>query len=278
MPGVVEGRTSLRPAGQYLHLEAGDTLQVRKAPGCEWPGSTGPGRGVRMIDEVDQRLKAWVGRIAGDVQVFLGVPDRESLERGVCLYLLELGPAPPVRSGGGGRASLQISVCYLITAGAESPERAHRLLGELVFAAMEEADFEVELTPVPTTVWAGLRTAPRPCFRLRVPVRRERAMPVIHRVLFPATPHATPTPAEALLGCVVGPGDVPIPGALVELPTLKLTTRTDAKGCFRFPSVPPVATLGRLEVRAKGALLELGPEVLAAEPQPLLIRLPLKEE
>ncbi|WNZ61171.1 hypothetical protein QEG98_35550 [Myxococcus sp. MxC21-1] len=71
---------------------------------------------------------------------------------------------------------------------------------------MEEADFEVELTPVPTTVWAGLRTAPRPCFRLRVPVRRERAMPVIHRVLFPATLQATPTPAEALLGCVVGPG------------------------------------------------------------------------
>ena len=231
-----------------------------------------------MIDEVDQRLKAWVGRIAGDVPVFLGVPDRESLERGVCLYLLELGPAPPARGGGGGRASLQISVCYLITAGAESPERAHRLLGELVFAAMEEADFEVELTPVPTTVWAGLRTAPRPCFRLRVPVRRERAMPVIHRVLFPATPQATPTPAEALLGCVVGPGDVPIPGALVELPTLKLTTRTDAKGCFRFPSVPPVATLGRLEVRARGELLELGSEVLAAEPQPLLIRLPLKEE
>lgn len=227
-----------------------------------------------MIDEVDQRMKAWVGRIAGDVPVFLGVPDRESLEKGVCLYLLELGPAPPAR--GAGRAPLQISVCYLVTAGADSPERGHHLLGELVFAAMEESDFDVDLTPIPTSVWAGLRAAPRPGFRLRVPVRRERPQPVVHRVRFPVVTSAVP--AEVLLGCVVGPGDVPIPGALVELPALKLTTRTDAKGCFRFPRVPPVATLGRLEVRAKGEVLALGPEALAAEPQPLLIRLPLKEE
>ena len=227
-----------------------------------------------MIDEVDQRLKAWVGRIAGDVPVFLGVPDREALERGVCLYLLELGPAPPAR--GGRRVPLQISVCYLVTTGDASPEKAHRMLGELVFAAMEEADFEVDLSPVPGTVWAGMRVAPRPGFRVRLPVRRERAEPTVHRVRFPVVTQLVPS--ETLLGCVVGPGDVPVPGALVELPSLRLTTRTDARGCFRFSRVPPVATLGRLEVRAKGELLALGPEALAAGPQPLLIRLPLKEE
>ncbi|MCP3104372.1 carboxypeptidase-like regulatory domain-containing protein [Myxococcus sp. K15C18031901] len=227
-----------------------------------------------MIDEVDQRLKAWVGRIAGGTPVFLGVPDRDSLERGVCLYLLELGPAPQARAGR--RTPLQISVCYLVTAGAASPEAAHRLLGELVFAAMEEPDFEVDLTPVATSVWTGLRVAPRPAFRVRVPVRRERPGPVLQPVRLPVVAQAGP--AEALLGCVVGPGDVPIPGALVELPALRLTTRTDDQGCFRFPRVPPVDALGRLEVRANGALLALAPEALAAEPQPLLIRLPPKEE
>lgn len=230
--------------------------------------------GDRMIDEVDLRLKSWAGRIAGEAPVHLGAPDREAVERGVCLYLLELGPAPPAR--GGRRVPLQISVCYLVTAGAESPELAHRLLGELVFSAMEEAEFEVDLTPVPATVWAGLRIPPRPGFRVRLPVRRERPQPNVHRVRFPVVTQAVP--AEALLGCVVGPGDVPIPGALVELPGLSLVTRTDDKGCFRFPRVPPVATLGRLEVRAKGELLALGPEALASEPQPLLIRLPLKED
>ncbi|WP_338863678.1 carboxypeptidase-like regulatory domain-containing protein [Myxococcus stipitatus] len=225
-----------------------------------------------MIDAVDQRLKSWVGRIAGDAPVYLGVPDRETVEHGVCLYLLELGPAPLSR--GGRRMPLQISVCYLVTAGADSPERAHRLLGELVFAALEESEFEVDLTLVSAAIWAGLRVPPRPGFRLRLSVRRERPQPVVHHVRFPTLAPL----AEALLGCVVGPGDKPIPGALVELPSLSLATRTDDQGCFRFPRVPPVASVGRLEVRARGELLALGPEVLAAGPQPLLIRLPLKED
>ncbi|AGC48258.1 hypothetical protein MYSTI_06986 [Myxococcus stipitatus DSM 14675] len=225
-----------------------------------------------MIDEVDQRLKSWVRRIAGDAPVYLGVPDRETVEHGVCLYLLELGPAPLSR--GGRRTPLQISVCYLVTAGADSPERAHRLLGELVFAALEEAEFEVDLTPVPAATWAGLRVAPRPGFRLRLAVRRDRPQPVVHHVRFPSV---VPL-AEALLGCVVGLGGKPVAGALVELPALSLATRTDDQGCFRFPRVPPVASVGRLEVRARGELLALGPEVLAAGPQPLLIRLPLKED
>jgi hypothetical protein len=229
-----------------------------------------------MIDEVDQRLKAWVGRVLGEVPVSLRAPDRDSVDTGVGLYLLELGAAPPPRTER--RPPLQLSVCYLVTAGGEGqPERAHRQLGELVFAAMDETDFEVDLTPVPLAVWAGLGVVPRPSFRLRLPVRRERAVPAAPRVQVPLVVHANPL-ADALTGSVVGPGDVPIPGALVELPSLRLSTRTDARGVFRFPSVPPARSLGRLEVRAKGEVLALGPEALAPEDGPLVIRLPLKEE
>jgi hypothetical protein len=226
-----------------------------------------------MIDEVDQRLKAWVGHVVGDTPVSLAVPERGSLEQGVSLYLLELGAAPPARSGR--RVPLQFSVCYLITVGAQTPERAHHLLGELVFSALEVPDFEVELAPVPLELWAALGVPPRPAFRLRLPVRRERAEPSIPRVRFPLAVQASPS--EALLGCVVGPGDVPIPGALVELPTLKLSTRTDARGCFRFPFVPALGSLGGLEVRAKGEVLHVGSEALAPTEGPLVIRLPLKE-
>jgi hypothetical protein len=227
-----------------------------------------------MIDEVDQRLKAWVGHVVGDTPVSLAVPDRSSLEAGVGLYLLELGAAPPARSSGR-RVRLQFSVCYLITVGAETPERAHHLLGELVFSALEVPDFEVELAPVPLELWAALGVAPRPAFRMRLPVRRERAEAPVQHVRFPLIVHASPS--EALGGCVVGPGDVPIPGALVELPTLKLSTRTDARGWFRFPFVPALETLGGLEVRAKGAVLHVGAEALAPTEGPLVIRLPLKE-
>ena len=229
-----------------------------------------------MIDEVDQRLKAWVGRVLGEVPVSLHAPDRESVDRGVGLYLLELGAAPPPRTER--RPPLQLSVCYLVTVGGEGqPERAHHQLGELVFAALVETDFEVDLTPVPLAVWSGLGVPPRPSFRVRVPVRRERPMPVVPRVHVPLVIHASPV-QDALTGSVVGPGDVPIPGALVELPSLRLSTRTDARGVFRFPSVPPARSLGRLEVRAKGELLALGAEALATGGAPLVIRLPLKEE
>lgn len=228
-----------------------------------------------MLDEVDARLRAWVGRVLGEVPVSLDVPDRRLLENGVSLYLLELGASPPPRTER--RPPLQLSACYLVTAGADSPERAHRLLGELAFSAMDEQDLEVDLTPVPLAVWTGLGLPPRPSFKLRVPVRRERPVPVVPRVRVPLAVHATPI-ADALAGVVVGPGDVPIPGALVELPSLRLTTRTDAKGAFRFPSVPPAASLGRLEVRAKGEVLALGAEALATGGGPLVIRLSLKEE
>jgi hypothetical protein len=228
-----------------------------------------------MLDEVDARLRAWVGRVLGEVPVSLEVPERRLLENGVSLYLLELGSAPPPRTER--RPPLRLSACYLVTAGADSAERAHRLLGELAFAAMEEQDLEVDLSPVPLALWTGLGLPPRPSFKLRVPVLRERPVPVVPRVRAPLAVHAAPI-SDSLVGVVVGPGDVPIPGALVELPSLRLSTRTDARGGFRFPSVPPAASLGRLEVRAKGEVLALGAEALATEGGPLVIRLPLKEE
>ncbi|HEX8702964.1 MAG TPA: carboxypeptidase regulatory-like domain-containing protein [Myxococcaceae bacterium] len=226
-----------------------------------------------MIDEVDQRLKAWVGHVIGDTPLSLAVPVRGSREPGVSLYLLELGAMPPARTGR--RVPLQFSVCYLITVGAETPERAHRLLSELIFAALETPEFEVELAPVPLELWTALGVPPQPAFRLRMPVRRERAEPNIARVRGPLVLQSSPS--EALLGCVVGPGDVPIPGAVVELPTLNLSTRTDSRGYFRFPFLPPLQTLGALEVRAKGEVLRVGAETLAPSEGPLVIRLPLKE-
>ncbi|RYZ39293.1 MAG: carboxypeptidase regulatory-like domain-containing protein [Myxococcaceae bacterium] len=225
-----------------------------------------------MIDEVDQRMKAWVGRIATEAPVYLGVPDRDSLERGVCLYLLELGPAPLSKDGK--RGLLQFTVCYLVTVGADTPERAHRLLGDLVFAAMSDKEIEVDLSPVPAALWAGLRSVPRPAFRLRVQVRKEQPLAEVRCLSLVGNA----PPSGGLLGRVVGPGDVPIRGAWVALPSLQLSTRTDAQGHFQFPRVSPAKALGRLEVRAEGELLALDSEVLSTGTTPLIIRMPVKED
>ncbi|WP_224372409.1 DUF4255 domain-containing protein [Hyalangium versicolor] len=146
-----------------------------------------------MIDEIDQRLKAWVGEVLGDAPVSFAVPERTTLTEGVSLYLLELGAAPPARSVR--RVPLQFSVCYLITVGGESPERAHQLLGELVFSALETPDFEVDLSPIPLELWTALAVPPRPAFRVRMPVRRERAEPNVRRVRFPLVTQTVPTRA-----------------------------------------------------------------------------------
>jgi hypothetical protein len=143
-----------------------------------------------MIDDVDQRLKAWVAEVVGEQPVTLAAPERATVEKGVNLYLLELGAAPPARSVR--RVPLQFTVCYLITVGAETPELAHQLLGELVFSALEMPEFEVELAPVPLELWTALGVPPRPSFRVRVPVRRERAEPEVPRVRFPLIAQLVP--------------------------------------------------------------------------------------
>jgi hypothetical protein len=225
--------------------------------------------GQGMIDEVDQRMKAWVGRIATEAPVYLGVPDRESLDRGVCLYLLELGPAPLSRTGK--RNAMQFSVCYLVTVGAETPERAHRLLGDLVFAAMGDKELEVDLSPVPHALWVGLRSVPRPAFRVRVQVRKEHPLTEV-RCLSLVDSGEVP-----LQGRVVGPDDLPIRGAWVALPALQLSTRTDAQGQFQFPRVSSLESLGRLEVRTAGELLSVDSEELTSGSSPMVVRMPAKE-
>ena len=226
-----------------------------------------------MIDTVDQRLKAWVGRVLADAPVWLGIPGQAPEGRCVGLYLLELGPSPPPRTAR--RPPLRLSLCYLVTTGGDSPESAHQLLGELVFAALEEAGFEVDLSPLPSSFWMALGELPRPAFRLRVPIERERPRPVVPRVTQPLV--FREVSAGALLGRVIGPGDVPIARALVELPSLGLSARTDAQGHFRFTSVPADTPLGRLEVRAKGEVLVVRTEDLPTEAGALQVRLALKE-
>ncbi|HZH77837.1 MAG TPA: hypothetical protein VEY88_17555, partial [Archangium sp.] len=57
-------------------------------------------------------------------------------------------------------------------AGGDSPERAHHVLGQLVFAAMEEPEFEVDLAPLPVALWSALGVPPRPALS---PARAARA-------------------------------------------------------------------------------------------------------
>jgi hypothetical protein len=218
-----------------------------------------------VIEQIDRRLQQWVenlfatepeaaaagrGAETGRVPVgfSLGPPRRAPDGAGVSCYLFELCDAPPAR--GPQRAPLQLALRYLVTTWAQEPAAAHRLLGRLVFAAMGEPEWEVLLAPPSEAAWAAFGVLPQPAFILSIPLRLERPTPPAPLVRAPIQLQATPV--ASLAGVVLGPGEIPLAGALVELPALRQTRRTDRKGQFAFPMVPVEPAELKLHVKARG--------------------------
>jgi len=224
-----------------------------------------------MIDQVDDDLRAWVQTVVPGAEVHFEAPSSAPPAQGVTMYLLHLMPRPPAR--GTTRPPLQVMLCYLVTAwGAELAE-THRVLGELVFAAMSREDVEVDLEPLHGSEWAAFGTPPRPSFLLRVPIRKGLAQPPAKYVRGPLVVNTSPV--GSLYGRVVGPGDLPISDALVELPSLQISQRTDTKGYFRFATIPadPIALV--LRIAAKGREVSVPVQRPTAPGEPFVIHLEL---
>lgn len=224
-----------------------------------------------MIEEVDNRLREWASSVleapAANVEIRLTAPDEPGPQAAVTIFLLDLLPGTP--GAAGRRPPLQITLRYLVSASAASVEDAHRLLGRVVFAAMERPDMEVELAPLSAEFWAALRCTPRPSFLLRVPLRLDRPEPQVGRVTHAAEVRHAKT--AALAGRVVGPGDIPIAAAQVELPALRLVTQTDVHGYFRFLAVPADPARRQVTVRARGVEKAITVERPVAGGEPFII-------
>jgi hypothetical protein len=220
-----------------------------------------------MIDQTDQSLKDWVTGVIAGVAVSFGVPAPAESGSLVNLYLLEVIPTPLARTAT--RAPLQVMLRYVVTAWADSPEEAHHLLGQLVFAALENPDFEVDPDPLPAATWAGLGTAPRPAFVIRVPLRLARPEPEVKYVR--SLPSVQATTVTDLVGLVLGPNDIPLTDARVELVGLGRSVRTDRQGRFRFALVPDEPQKLHLLVTAKGRELSVQPTAIPSGGEPLVI-------
>jgi hypothetical protein len=227
-----------------------------------------------MIEQIDHRLSEWVrGAVREGVEIRLDPPRRTTDGASVGLYLLDLVPTPPAR--GTKRPPLQFSARYLVTTRAAEPAEAHRLLGELLFAAMESTDFEVELDPLPLAAWSSFDVAPQPSFMLRVPVRRERPEMPVKLVRQP--PVIRTVPVTTLHGVVQGPSGMPVAGARVEVPGLGVSTSTDFKGRFRFGNVPADDTAFEIKVSARGREMSVQVEGDAGRPEGLVIQMTAME-
>jgi len=106
---------------------------------------------------------------------------------------------------------------------------------------------------------------------LAVPLRQEvsvQAAPPVTSAL-----RVQSVGSQSLVGVVVGPGDVSIADAMVEVPSLALATRTDPRGRFRFSAVPVGAAALQIRVRAKSQ--EFPFTVDSSAPQPVTLKLDL---
>jgi len=220
-----------------------------------------------MIHEVDELIEAWVGEVV-DAKISFGCPDEPPDEPGVQIYLLGVALRPPLRERP--LPPLELSLRYLITTWPNSAKDAHRQLGELAFAAMEHDAFEVELEPLTAAEWSALHCIPRPALVVRAPAKRERPAPHAKLVRHPIV--VEQSPAVTVSGRVVGPGDVPLSGARVEIPALGLATRSDSHGGFAFRTVPAEPRTRRFRVNAKGRQVVLDTDLGITPDQPLVVR------
>lgn len=225
-----------------------------------------------MIDETDRRLTTWIGGILDQANVSLAPPAATESGKGVGLYLLELLQSQPPR--GTRRPPLLMTLRYLVTTHAPKPEDAHQMLGALVVAALQDPEFEVEQEPLPVALWSALGVGPRPSFVLRVPLRvdrPEKLAPLVRQPLI-----VKQLPLRGFAGRVLGPDDIPIMNARVELPALDLFTSTDSKGRFHFAAIPDAPGSRQLRVRAKGQEFSINTEQAEADNEPLVIHLKLE--
>ena len=229
---------------------------------------------MHLIDAIDRRLKDWVGSVIEESSVSFHAPGVDQARASVGLYLLELRENKP--PSGARRAPLQFSVRYLVTAPAAEPERAHEVLGRLVFAAMEEPEFSVGFEAIPPALWSAFGVPPQPAFFLDIPVRKERAEPVTGLVRQPLIVHTSPL--ASFQGVVVGPGEIPLPNARVEIPSLRLVTTTDRKGAFHFTTLPSGRSVNLLiHARGKKFALTAAQDCVGSD-RPFVIQFPVLEE
>ena len=213
-------------------------------------------RGYEVAGQDEGFLREWIASVDPAATLTLEPPGDARTGHGVSAYLLEIAPGAPPR--GSTRPPLQLWLRYLVTTWADDPVVARSLLMDLAFAALSQADLDVAPEPVAPELWSALGSVPQPSFILRAAVRRERPDVVAPRVLLPLV--VEQGRFVSVEGVVLGPGDLGLAGAEVDVVGIDRGTRTDRRGRFRIGRLPGDPVESRLRVRAKGV------EVVVAVP------------
>lgn len=168
-----------------------------------------------MIEQADDALAAWASDVLPDATVSL----EHGADADVVLDLVAIADRD--------RRKGEVALRYRVTTTGKDVRERHQRLGALLLAALAEPGYDVDLGPD--------AAAGAPSFVIAVPAGRSAPAPA-PPVRAPLVLHGTGV--RRLAGTVLGPGDVPIADAAVELPLLGLSTRSDRRGRFTFAAVP----------------------------------------
>jgi hypothetical protein len=230
------------------------------------------------VAEAETRLvEHWIRPAVGpDVEVrFAGLTAPSAgAAKTVVLTLLDIAPSLSAHRAAG-PAPLQLRARYLVTVAASDPADLRGSLAELGFAAGSAAEVELEATPPSAELWQALGVPARPALIASVLLRRDRGARAAPRVRQPLV--TSWSPSRPVAGVVMGPGDVPIAGALVEVEGQPQTTYSNHRGEFAFRAVPGGEPLPTLVVHAKGARVRIRLDAKSSPSDALLIRVPLSE-
>src|SRR5262245_53848228 len=89
-----------------------------------------------MIEKIDQEIREWISSTITDTEVVLGLPNDNAEDEQVGLYLMDLSQGNCARVGK--IPPLKIDLRYLVTVKSPRTEQAHRILGELILAAIKK--------------------------------------------------------------------------------------------------------------------------------------------
>jgi hypothetical protein len=183
-------------------------------------------------DSVAASLVGWIGSVAPDVSVKMQPLGARTREAGIDLRLFRANPRAPAREP---LPPLVLDLDFVLTIQLADAVAEQRTLAELLLAAMQREDLEVLTDRCALELCVMLGLPPAPGFVLRTPFIRTRIPPPTPRV---RSAVIRTSDLGFVAGRVLGPGDVPIPGASVMTVGSGNAVRTDGSGTFRLPVAP----------------------------------------
>ncbi len=166
----------------------------------------------------------------------------------------------------------ELLIRYAVVASSPDPVEAEQMLVGLVRSATAFHTIDVLEEPVGPAYWTAWGLRPKPAIQVEVRSWRDETppgdAPRVRKV------EVDLEPLETVYGRVVGPGNTPVAGAIVDLLSLGRSLNTDSNGCFRFVGLSAGSHL-QLRVRANGTevLHSASADEILSSDKPLLIHM-----